>query len=402
MRVKIFKSKANGSIMAPPSKSMAHRALICGALSSGSIITNLEYSNDISATLSCLENMGASVRKDGNKVEIGGLDVFNIKENTELCALESGSTLRFLLPLCMLSENKITITGATRLFERPLSVYEEIAKKDSISFVKDKNSVTVLGKLKGGEYKVPGDISSQFISGLLFALPLINTESSIEVLGNFESQAYIDLTLSALKDFGIEIKRVKNTFYINGNARYQSGKYEVEGDMSNAAFLDGLSLVGGNVEVLGINKNTLQGDKVYLNMFEGLKKGEKCFDLAPCPDLAPVMFALSSLYGGARFIGTRRLRIKESDRGTAMAEELKKLSIETEIYDNEIIIKDGEIRAPKEIINSHNDHRIVMAMALLLTKVGGEIEGAEAVNKSYPNFFKSLKTLGIEMETYDN
>ena len=402
MIVKIEKSKAQGNIVAPPSKSMAHRALICGALSEKSSIRNLAASEDIKATLGCLKALGAKVDETDGGVRIGSLDPASVPENAELFCNESGSTLRFFIPLCMLSNKKITLRGSKRLFERPLSVYEEICKEQGIEMDKGEDYVTVCGRLKSGSYKVAGNISSQFITGLLFALPLLEGDSTLEVTGKFESASYVDLTLSSLNAFGVEIKREANTFYIKGSQSYQNAEYTVEGDMSNAAFLDGFNLVGGSVSVQGLNPNTLQGDRVYKTMYKELVEGKKSFDLSDCPDLAPVMFALAAERGGAEFTGTARLKIKESDRAAAMAEELSKLGIESEIYENSVVIKKSELAEPKETLCSHNDHRIVMALSLLLSKVGGSIEGAEAVKKSYPDFFEAIKKLGIGMEKYDN
>ncbi len=402
MIVKIEKSTAVGSVAAPPSKSMAHRALICGALSEGSTIYNLAQSEDIKATLGCLKDLGARIEQRDGCFCVGSLDPFSVPENTELFCGESGSTLRFFMPLCMLSGKKITLRGSKRLFERPLSVYEEICKEQAIEIQKGEDFVCLRGKLESGNYKVAGNISSQFITGLLFALPLLKGDSTLEVTGNFESASYVDLTLAALKDFGIEIERKGRTFCIKGSQSYKGAEYRVEGDMSNAAFLDGFNLLGGRVCVEGLNQNTLQGDRVYKDMYKSLCEGKKNFDLSDCPDLAPVMFALAAAKGGAEFTGTARLKIKESDRAAAMKEELSKFGIQTRIYENSVVIKKGEPCAPKETLCGHNDHRIVMALALLLSKTGGSISGAQAVKKSYPDFFEVIKNLGIGMEKYDN
>lgn len=402
MIVKIEKSIAQGVAKAPPSKSMAHRALICGALSKESRIYNLAASEDIKATLGCLKALGSRIEEIEGGIKIGAFDPLNAPENAELFCVESGSTLRFFIPLCMLSGKKVTLKGSRRLFERPLSIYEEICKEQGIELVKGEDSVTVCGRLKSGSYSVAGNISSQFITGLLFALPLLEGDSKLEVTGKFESASYIDLTLSALNAFGIEIKREANVFYIKGSQSYQNAQYTVEGDMSNAAFLEGFNMLGGDVTVEGINENTLQGDRAYIDMYKGLLSGKKQFDLCDCPDLAPVMFALSAAHGGATFTGTARLKIKESDRAAAMAEELRKFGIECEIFENSVEIIKGKLVAPKEILSGHNDHRIVMALSLLLSKTGGSIDGAEAVKKSYPDFFEVIKNLGIGMEKYDN
>lgn len=394
MTVTIEKSIASGKVFAPPSKSVSHRALICGALSGSSKIDNIAYSNDIAATLDCLMALGANVQADGDVVTLGGLNPFNCKSATLDCR-ESGSTLRFLIPLCMLSGNKITLTGSERLFERDLSIYEQIAQKNNILFKKDKNSVTVCGALSAGNYKIVGNISSQFISGLLFALPLLQADSTLEITGNYESEPYVDLTIKELNDFGINIEKYDRIYKIKGGQRYISQNNTVEGDYSNAAFLDGFNLIGGNVCVLGLDENSVQGDKVYLEMYKGLKSGIKNFDLSNCPDLAPVMFALSAVLGGAEFCGTKRLKIKESDRAAAMAEELAKFGIRLDVYENCVTVHGGELKPPSDMLCGHNDHRIVMALSLLCSVTGGVIKGAEAVAKSYPDYFEKIKSLKV-------
>lgn len=397
MNIKISPSKPHGVITAPPSKSMAHRALILGAFSEKSIITNLAFSKDIEATLNCLKSLGANIEINGNTVTIGGISIKNIPDNAVLDCFESGSTLRFLLPLCMSAGKTVTLKGATRLFERPLTVYEEIAKEQDILFLKEKNSVTVCGNLQSGDYSVPGNISSQFITGLLVALSFVSGESKITVTGNFESQSYIDLTLKAMSDFGIELCRKENIFSLLGNQIPQNTSYCVEGDCSNAAFLEAFNYLGGKVQVLGLDKNTLQGDRVYTDIFKGLKNGQKEFDLSNCPDLAPVCFAVASVLGGAVFTGTKRLKIKESDRAAAMQNELKKFGIEVKVEENRVIIEKGTLRKPDKILCGHNDHRIVMALSLLCTLTGGTISDAQAVSKSYPLFFEKISSIGIDV-----
>lgn len=396
MTVTIKKSKAVGSVVAPPSKSMAHRALICGALSSGSKIANIEYSNDILATLDCLEALGCTLEKNGNTIQLGGLNPFALTEVTLDCR-ESGSTLRFIIPICMLSGSRITLVGSERLFARNLSVYEDIAKQNNIVFEKNDNSLTVCGKLTSGDYKVEGNISSQFISGLLFALPLLDGDSTLEITGEYESEPYVDLTIKTLSDFGVNIEKCGRTYKIKGNRNYASQNVTVEGDYSNAAFLDGFNLLEGDVLVTGLDKNSLQGDKIYQQMYKGLKNGEKQFDLSNCPDLAPVMFALSAVYGGAHFTGTKRLKIKESDRAAAMQTELAKFGIKVDVNDNDVTVYGGELKTPTEVLCGHNDHRIVMALSLLCTLTGGTINEAQSVAKSYPDYFEKIKLLGIQI-----
>ena len=399
MTVKIYPSVASGTVSAPPSKSAAHRALICAALTDGCCVNNIAYSQDIKATLGCLQALGAKIEKNGDAVFLGSLSPENIQDSALLDCFESGSTLRFMLPLCMLAGKEITLCGSERLLSRPLSVYEDICRKDGIDFSNDGKAVRVCGRLKGGEYSVPGDISSQFITGLLFALPLCEKDSVLTVTGSFESASYVDITLSMLSRFTIDIKRDGNVFYIKGGQRYTGCDHTVEGDCSNAAFLDGFNLLGGSVTVEGLSPDTLQGDRVYKDMFGRLEKeNTPCFDLSDCPDLAPVMFALAAAKGGAEFTGTKRLKIKESDRAAAMQQELAKFSIEAVVGDNTVSIKCGKITAPRQTLCGHNDHRIVMALALLCSLTGGEIEGAEAVSKSFPDFFTKIELLGIGLE----
>lgn len=397
MRVAIAPSRAVGRVSAPPSKSMAHRALICGALSEGSRVENLAFSKDIKATIDCLEKLGANVKTEENGVFIGGLDLSKTEEGSVLFCNESGSTLRFILPLCMTAGKRLTLTGSERLFLRPLGIYESIAAQQGILFEKTENSVTVCGRLAAGDYTVSGDVSSQFVSGLLFALPLLEGDSTLTVTEPFESASYVELTRSMLSRFGVDIRREGNVFYIKGGKSPKATEYEVEGDCSNAAFLEAFNLLGGEVEVEGIAADTLQGDRVYKDIFRRLAQGNGEFDLSDCPDLAPICFALAAALNGARFNGTSRLKIKESDRAAAMAQELAKFGVKSEVMENSVTVSCG-LNAPNVPLSGHNDHRIVMSMALLCSVTGGIIEGAEAVSKSYPDFFDRIKGLGIEVE----
>lgn len=400
MRVTVEKSTASGTVCAPPSKSMAHRALICAALSDKSTVRNIAWSDDIKATAACLRAMGAQTEASDGQVSIGGLDPFNVKD-VQLSCGESGSTLRFLMPLGMLSGSNIRFTGSKRLMERPLEVYEEICAARGILMRRDGEGVNIRGRLAGGKFTVPGDISSQFVTGLLFALPLVATDSTIEVTGRFESRPYVELTMQALSDFGVRISVGGCSFSVKGGQRPKPTEYTVEGDCSNAAFLAGFNVLGGNVSVTGLKADTLQGDRVYARMFKELLQGRKDFDLSDCPDLAPVMFALSAATGGAKFTGTARLKLKESDRSSAMAEELAKFGIETDIGENTVTIKNGVLKKPLIPLYGHNDHRIVMALSLLCSVTGGEIEGAEAVSKSFADFFERIEQINVKVKKYE-
>lgn len=399
MTVTIAPSTANGRIYAPPSKSMAHRNLICAALSSGSTVKRIDYSDDIKATLTSLAALGADVKMDGSTVYIGGLDPFNPKFPEKLYCHESGSTLRFLVPLCLLSGKKTVLSGKERLFERPLSIYENICREQGIYFDAQKNSLTVKGVLNNGRYAVAGNVSSQFISGLLFALPLLPNDSTIDITGALESASYIKLTLKALGDFGVRVTRTdETTFYIPGSQRFKPREIAVEGDYSNAAFLESFNLFGGNVMVEGLSPDSFQGDRVYREHFKTLCESNPVIDLADCPDLAPILFAVAAAKNGGVFTSTARLRIKESNRAAVMQQQLAKFGIEVVVEENRVIVKKGELHRPIGMLYGNNDHRIVMALSVLCSITGGTIEGAEAVSKSYPAFFEDIKKLGVNLE----
>ncbi|WP_405345451.1 3-phosphoshikimate 1-carboxyvinyltransferase [Ruminococcus sp.] len=399
MRVEIRPSKAKGTVTAPPSKSMAHRLLICAGLSEGeSVVRNLAYSEDVKATIACLQALGAAIRLDGDTAFVKGAHVTEpIGSSAVLPCNECGSTLRFFTPICMLSGEERTLRGSEYLMTRPMVVYEEIAVKQDIRFEKSADSITVQGKLKSGVYEVAGNISSQFISGLLFALPLLDGDSEIKILPPVESKPYIDMTVAALREFGIVIENAANTYKIKGNQRYAPTDVTVEGDCSNAAFFEALNYTGSNVTVEGLREDSLQGDRIYKILFEKIKNGDSPIDIADCPDLGPILFAVAAVCGGARFIGTRRLKIKESDRAVAMKQELSKLGISVDVGENEVTVHGGRLHAPTEPLDGHVDHRIVMALSVLLTVTGGVIEGAQAVNKSFPDFFDRLMDLGVEL-----
>ena len=400
MRVEIHKSVAHGSAQVPPSKSMAHRYLIAAALAEGkSEICGIEYSQDILATIDCLQALGVKIECNGDRVTVYGTG--NFKPQNELNCRESGSTLRFLLPLCLLSGQSATLLGSERLMERPLSVYETLCNKSGFSFVRNGQSVCVCGVLQSGDYVVDASVSSQFISGLIFALLKCKGKSTIHLSGKIESRSYIDLTVDALRCFGFQAQWSASDCLelLGGKGTPQT--IAVEGDYSNAAFLDALNLLGGSVPLVGLKENSLQGDQVYRVYFERIKKGNPTLSLADCPDLAPILMAMAAAFQGARFTDTARLQIKESDRGSAMAQELQKCGVQVDLHENEIIVYGGTLMAPKEILFGHNDHRIVMAMAVLCTKIGGMIDGAQAVSKSYPRFFEQLAELGIEVDLFE-
>ena len=494
----IYPSVAAGTMKAPPSKSMAHRYIICAALSGGkSILENVALSEDIKATLNCIKLLGADYTVSGDTVEVIGANCAKTAAASRCAPTEaspserifpcneSGSTLRFFIPLALLSAGRSVFTGSSVLLSRPLSVYEDIFSRQNILFERKDGRIEVEGRLKADDFSVPGNISSQFITGLLFTLPLLDKDSTITLTGTIESKPYIDMTLQVQADFGIKAYwKDERTLFIAGNQAYKSTDAQVEGDYSNAAFFEALNAIGGSVKIDGLREDSLQGDKVYKELFSRLKNaeplpagagggarqtedarvteascvsgaarqtedarvtGEACvcgaarqteaardteeacvceaarqteaarvtenspltsaaIDISDCPDLGPVLFSVAAALNGGVFTGTKRLEIKESNRGKVMCEELAKFGIKTRMEDNSITIYPGTLKTPLEILSGHNDHRIVMSLVTLLTITGGRIEGVQAVKKSLPDYFSRIKKLGIrfdfEGETY--
>lgn len=403
MRVEIKPSHLHGMMEAPPSKSMAHRLLICGGLSEGtSVIRGISDSEDIQATLSCLSAVGARYEKSGDTVTMTGTDIRGSAPKTRLDCHESGSTLRFFLPLCLMSGEKISLTGTKKLLSRPLDVYEAICKEQNLYYRHAPDLVEVCGHLSAREYRIPGNISSQFISGLLFALPLCGGDSTISMIPPIESRSYLDLTIEALAAFGVEVRWTDDkTLFIRGQQSYSPASVTVEGDYSNAAFFAALKLFGADIDIRGLSEQSRQGDKAYIKFFEMLEKGTPTIHIGDCPDLGPVLMAVAAAKNGAVFRETRRLKIKESDRGAAMAEELSKFGVSVTVHEDSIVVYPVEFHAPREILHGHNDHRIIMALSTLLTITGGEIDGAEGVRKSLPEYFELLKSLGAEVLEYE-
>ena len=401
MRVRITPSRAEGCAVAPPSKSMAHRLLICAALSEGeSLVEGISCSEDMSATLDCLSALGASYTREGNAVRVRGFDPrASAPPKAPLLPRESGSTLRFLIPVALLSGNETTFRGAPTLMRRPMGIYQELCREKGMRFSADGCEITVRGGLPSGEYRVAGNISSQFISGLMFALPLTDGESIIRITPPVESRSYLELTRQALAAFGVCVEWIDDlTLRIDGGQSYRARRVTVEGDYSNAAFLDAFNFVGGQVAVTGLSEGSLQGDRVYRRYFEALSGGTPTLEIGDCPDLGPILFALAAAGRGATFTGTRRLRIKESDRVLAMETELKKFGTELAVGEDSVTVIPTAFHAPTEPLCGHNDHRIVMSMAVLCSITGGEIEGAEAIAKSFPDFFEKIEKLGIKTE----
>ncbi len=401
MKAVIRPSRASGLVSAPPSKSMGHRLLICAGLAEeNSTVKNVSMSEDILATLDCLRALGAGIEISGQDIRISGTG--GRFTGSDLYCRESGSTLRFFIPICLLSGAMYTLHGSRRLLERPLSIYEDICKEQGLGFKKSPGSLTVKGPLLSRDFRFAGNISSQFVSGLLFALPLLDRDSRIHLIPPVESRSYIDMTMHAQSLFGVRTCwEDDNTIVIPGSQRYLKGNVSVEGDYSNSAFLEAFDLIGGDVTVLGLEEASLQGDRVYREFYKKLSSGQPVIDLSDCPDLGPVLFAMASALNGASFTGAERLRIKESDRIQAMKDELMKLGADLKAEGDTVSIPKAALKCPDVPLSGHNDHRIVMALSVLLSVTGGTIEGAEAVSKSFPDFFDILRRLNIEVDLYD-
>lgn len=399
MKVKILPSKTSGEVSAPPSKSFAHRYLIGSVLSRGKcVIKNIADSDDISATLSCIEQLGGSVTKDGNIVTVIPTNEKQI-ENAVFDCKESGSTLRFFIPVVLATGAKnCTFSGSERLLARGIKEYEKLFENSDVIIKSDEKSIEVNGTLSAGNYEISGEVSSQYTTGMLFALSRLTGKSTLKITGNAESRAYVDMTIKVLKDFGADIAEPeKNFFEINGKGRLSPGEFTVEGDWSNAAFLIALSRLLGTIIVSGLNENSVQGDRFSSVAFDALDGENAEIDLKDCPDLAPILFAYAAYKNGGKFTNTRRLRVKESDRANVMAEELKKFGANVKVYENSVEIEKTQLKPPIVPLCGHNDHRIVMALSVIAAVFGAEIDGAEAVNKSYPDFFRVIKKAGVNV-----
>ena len=412
-------ARIGGTVSAPPSKSMAHRAVLCSALAKGtSHIENLEFSKDISATLAAAGQLCARVESGPADVLVEGLGHFRPVFGPVDCC-ESGSTLRFLIPLASLTGQSITFVGRGRLMERPQSVYETLYREQNLHFEQANGQLTVAGSLRSGEYTLAGNVSSQFISGLLFALPLLAGDSTLHLIPPVESRSYIEMTRAAQAAFGVTSHWLDDTtLCIPGGQQYHPRDYIVEGDYSQAAFLAVLGAIKGGITLTGLAAETLQGDAAILDIlrrcgakftrteaglvFEQAPLHGVDIDLADCPDLGPVLMVLGLLCEGTTVIrNAERLRIKESDRIAAMEAELRACGGVLSSEGGTITVQGCKPRlhAPEAPLSGHNDHRVVMSLTVLAlaADIPLAINEAEAVQKSWPHFFDALKPLGVEV-----
>ena len=427
MKIKIKPSILNGKIEIPPSKSYSHRAVIAAALAENSRkskIDNLKFSVDITTTTDIMENWGAKIKRFESALEIVGNDGRVVPKDKYVQCNESGSTIRFLIPIGITSKNELIFDGKGKLVDRPLVSYYRIFDKQGI-FYKNENGklpLTVNGKLNAGNYEIDGNISSQFITGLLYALPLLDGDSKLTINKNLESKGYIDLTLEILKLAGIEI--VNNdykSFDIKGNQIYKPFDYTVEGDYSQVAFWIVAGIISANkdneMKCLHVNKNSLQGDREIIEIVERMGANIEIFDdyvivkpsktkgtvidISQCPDIGPILTVLGALSEGeTRIINGERLRIKESDRITSIKTELNKLGANVAEEGDSLIIQGVEGFKGGVTVSAWNDHRIAMSLAIASTRCEKEIilEEAESVRKSYPHFWDDFVKMGGEIE----
>ena len=425
--LKINPSKLKGEVKIPPSKSMAHRAIICAALSDGlCIIENIDYSDDIIATIDAMNSLGAKIVKHKDHIKVIGVYGSDEKaqETRVIDCNESGSTLRFLVPISLLFRGSSKFIGRGNLGKRPLTTYYNIFEKQGIkySYEEDNLNLVINGELKPGTFEVEGNVSSQFITGLLFTLPLLKEDSKIIITTEMESRGYIDLTLRAMSDFGIEI--INNNyreFIIKGNQKYNARNYRVEGDYSQAAFFLCADSLGNDVLCKDLDLNSLQGDKEVIDILErmnvvfnandigvkGTTNGEltsTVIDGSQCPDIIPVLTSVAALTKGTtEIINAGRLRIKECDRLAAVTSELNKLGAKIIEKEDGLVVTGVEKLQGGVDVWSHKDHRIAMTLAIASTRCKEPIviKDYECIAKSYPNFFEDFKTLGGDVHEWN-
>ena len=411
MKAFLEPAKMGGSVNAIASKSYAHRMLLCAMLSDNEVVLKgTTFSKDIEATLNCVKALGSQVqqKKDQYIVKKTKID----EENIVLDCIESGSTLRFILPIALALGKKCKVIGREGLAKRPLKELLDTLRAHGAVIEGDSLPIEISGKLTSGDYKIKGDISSQYITGLLMALPLLDGDSTISIEGEMVSSKYIDITKDVLEDFGINIEDLDGGFYIPGNQKYvQKKELRVQGDWSNAAFWLALGALNSEVKIDGLFFESVQGDReiIQILMDMGAKvslRGTQIIvspkklhaitlDAKDIPDLVPIVSIVMAHADGISTIkNVDRLRIKETDRLQAVLDVLKIMGIKARYEDNELLILGGKINAFE--VDSYNDHRMVMMAAIAASKADGKciINNIEAVNKSYPNFFEDYKLLG--------
>ena len=404
MNLTITPTLLKGTITPPPSKSQAHRLIISAALASGiSTIQNISLSQDIEATIRCMKALGASIEYSNNQsLQIRGIGGTVCLQGAESppqfnCG-ESGSTLRFLIPIALAVAGGGVFTGKGRLMERPQQPYFDLFDRTNIFYEQKDGQLTVRGKLIPSDYLLPGNVSSQFFTGLLYALPLLDGDSTIVSTTALESAGYIDMTLDALQTFGVSAVQKRSVFTIPGNQQFHSCTAAAEADWSQAAFWYAARALGSTLEIHGLNPHSAQGDSIIRNHFLQLTQNKNAtIDLAQCPDLAPPLAAMAAARSGTTILANAgRLRIKESDRLTAIAAALTALGAKVTEESDQLVIEGCEYLRGGVTIDCCNDHRIAMMAAIAAIRCREPITllGAECVQKSYPHFWEDYQQLG--------
>ncbi|MEH2940919.1 3-phosphoshikimate 1-carboxyvinyltransferase [Lawsonibacter sp. JLR.KK007] len=386
MNLCITPGPLEGTVTPPPSKSQAHRAILAQLLAGGGTVSNLETSQDIEATQRC----AAALKAQGTDLPL--LD----------CG-ESGSTLRFLIPIALALRGGGRFTGRGRLMDRPQKPYFDIFDEKGIFYEQKDGALTVKGELKPGEYRLPGNVSSQFVTGLLYALPLLEGESRIVLTSPLESRGYVDMTLDVLDHFGVRAEVLEDGFLVPGDQVFQARDFTIEADWSQAAFWLAAGLLGNPVLTVGLSDQSTQGDRVIDEHFASFAWGTWRtveIDVSDCPDLLPPLAVMAAFHDGAtRLTNAARLRLKESDRLATVTKMLTALGGQVEEGPDWLAIP-GTRFLKGGTVDGANDHRIVMAAAIAATRCTGPVTilGAEAVNKSYPRFWEEYKRLGGEFD----
>ena len=409
MNITITPTKLEGTVTPPPSKSQAHRALIAAALADGeSTVSNVAFSQDIEATMGCLENLGAEFIRDGSAVTVRGMGANAMSPLRRLvypqldCG-ESGSTLRFLIPVALAVRGGGIFSGRGRLMERPLKPYFDLFEEKGIFYEQKAGVLTVQGLLPPGEYRLPGDVSSQFVTGLLYALPLLDGDSEIVLTSPLESLGYVDMTLEVLEKFGVRVENQSYArFLVSGKQRFQARDMSVEADWSQAGFWYAAAFLGNPVEVVGMDPRSTQDDWVIAAHYEALvQPGDVEIDVSECPDLTPPLAAMAAVRSGVtRLTNAARLRIKESDRLASVTQVLNALGADVTEGPDSLTIRGKDSLAGGVRVDSFNDHRIAMMAAIAATRCVKPVTliGAECVAKSYPNFWEDYEALGGSMQ----
>lgn len=406
MDVKIYPSKLIGTVSAPSSKSYSHRMIIAAALADGvSEISNVTDSNDITVTSQAMEALGANVLSDNGTYTVRGIKA--PAEKAEIDCGESGSTLRFIIPVAAALGTTATLIGHAKLPQRPITPYTREFPSKGVTFEPQSGlPITLTGKLRAGEYNLEGDVSSQFITGLMLALPMCAEDSVIKLTSPLQSKPYADMTMAALKKFGIDIREMSMNdlpiYLIKGGQKYKPCRTAVEGDYSQAAFFFTANALGSEIKVTNLDSDSVQGDKAILDIIASCGDDMKPFtaDVADIPDLVPILAVLGSFTNGtSKIVNAARLKLKESDRLTCVANALNAIGGKVTAGDDFLTMEHIDTFTGGEV-DSCKDHRIVMAAAIAATASSAPviIHGAEDVKKSYPRFFDDFKSLGGQFE----